>query len=204
MGLYSNIIFPRFLDYSMKKPMFTKSRKDVLAEVSGEVLEIGFGTGLNLPHYPDHIQKITTVDVSEGVNALAQKRIQDSKITIDNRVLSGESLPMDDESFDSVVSTWTMCSIPNINQALQEMYRVLKTGGRLFFIEHGLSDEPNIQKWQHRLTPIQKKIGEGCHLNRDIKSLIEEQPFEVELQQFYMESFPKIAGFMYQGIATKK
>jgi ubiquinone/menaquinone biosynthesis C-methylase UbiE len=203
MGFYSQVIFPRLMDWSMAGPDMAKYRQEVLAQVQGEVLEIGFGTGLNLPNYPKQIQKITTVDPNPGVNQLAQKRIQESSIMVDNRVLSSEQLPMADNTFDSVVSTWTLCSIANVDQAIQEIYRVLKPGGRFFFIEHGLSEDPGVQIWQHRLNPIQKVIGDGCHLDRDIQTLIKKQFQDIEIEQFDMENAPKTLGHLYRGVATK-
>jgi len=203
MGLYSQIIFPRVLDWVMSDSVLTQYRQEVLSEVSGEVLEIGFGTGLNLPHYPEPIQKLTAIDPNSGMNALARKRIQSSRIIVANRVLNGENLPMDDNSFDSVVSTWTLCSIAKVEQALLEIHRVLKPGGKFFFIEHGLSDDPKVQVWQHRLTPLQKIIADGCHLDRNMKKLVENQFEVLKLEQFYMEETPKFAGYMYKGVATK-
>ncbi|MBO1347922.1 MAG: class I SAM-dependent methyltransferase [Hormoscilla sp. GUM202] len=203
MGFYSQVIFPRALDWMMSDPVLTQYRQEVLSEVSGEVLEIGFGTGLNLPHYPETLQKLTEIDSNARMNALAIKRIQSSGIIVANRVLNGENLPMDDNSFDSVVSTWTLCSIAKVEQALQEIYRVLKPGGKFFFIEHGLSDDPKVQVWQHRLTPLQKIIADGCHLDRNMKKLVENQFEVLKLEEFYMEKTPKFAGYMYKGIATK-
>ncbi|MEP0903233.1 class I SAM-dependent methyltransferase [Nodosilinea sp. FACHB-13] len=179
-------------------------RRDVLADVSGDVLEIGFGTGLNLPYYPDQVRQIVTVDPNPGVHRLAQQRINASPITVDHRMLSGEALPMADHSFDSVVSTFTLCSIPKIEQALAEIYRVLKPGGRFFFVEHGLSDEPSIQAWQHRLTPLQKRIAGGCHFDRDMGQLIEQQFDQVELEAAYAKQVPKVAGYFYRGVAIKQ
>ncbi|WP_242026844.1 class I SAM-dependent methyltransferase [Phormidium tenue] len=178
-------------------------RREVLADVSGDVLEIGFGTGLNLPYYPDPVRQIVTVDPNPGVHRLAQQRIDASPITVDHRMLSGEALPMADHSFDSVVSTFTLCSIPNIEQALAEIYRVLRPGGRFFFVEHGLSDEPSVQVWQHRLTPLQKRIAGGCHFDRDMGQLIEQQFDQVELKAAYAQKVPKFAGYFYRGVAVK-
>lgn len=203
MGFYSQVIFPRALDWVMSGPVFTQYRQAVLSEVSGEVLEIGFGTGLNLPHYPEPVQKLTAIDPNYGMNALAKKRIQSSGIIVANRVLNGENLPMADNSFDSVVSTWTLCSIAKVEQALQEIHRVLKPGGKFFFIEHGLSDDPKVQVWQHRLTPLQKIIADGCHLDRNMKKLVENQFEVLKLEEFYMEETSKLAGYMYKGVATK-
>lgn len=204
MRFYSQVIFPRLLDWSMSDSVMAKHRQEVLAEVQGEVLEIGFGTGLNLPYYPPRIDKITTVDVNPGMNGLAQKRIQASDVTVNHQVLSGEHLPMSDGTFDSVVSTWTLCSIANVDQALEEIHRVLKPEGRFFFIEHGLSDDPEVQVWQNRLTPLQKAIADGCHLNRNIQQLIETHNFKfLKLEQFYLAAVPKSYGYLYKGIAAK-
>ncbi|MCC5662018.1 class I SAM-dependent methyltransferase [Nostoc sp. XA010] len=204
MGLYSRVIFPRLLDWSLSLPNLAKYRQALLADVTGEVLEIGFGTGLNLAYYPYSIHKITTVDVNPGMNALANKRISDSGIIVEQLLLSSENLPMPDNTFDSVVSTWTLCSIANVQQALQEVYRVLKPGGRFFFVEHGLSDKPSVQVWQHRLTPIQKVVADGCHLNRDIQKLVEQHFDHVELKQFTPENFSDLMAHLYLGCATKK
>ena len=188
----------------MSMPALAKHRKDVLEEVSGNILEIGFGTGLNLAHYPSAIKKITTVDVNAGMNILAQKRINQSSIEVENLTLNGENLPMGDESFDSVVSTWTMCSIKNIDQAMREIHRVLRPGGRFFFIEHGLSDDKKVQKWQNRLNPLQKMWADGCHMNRKINEIIEKSKIRVEkLDRFYMEKSPKCLGYFYKGSAVK-
>ena len=191
------------LDWAMSDPIISQYRQQLLAEVEGEVLEIGFGTGLNLPYYPQKIDKITTIDPNPGMKKLAEKRIKQSSITVDNRVLNGENLPMDNANFDCVVSTWTLCSIAQVDRAIAEIYRVLKPGGKFFFIEHGLSNEPNIQVWQNRLTPLQKIIADGCHLNRNIEQLIKQKFTDIEIAKFYEPKFPKVVGYMYQGIATK-
>ena len=203
MGFYSQKIFPYLLDWSLSDSTFNQYRQEVLAEVEGEVLEIGFGTGLNLSFYPDEIYKLITVDNNPGVHKLAQKRIEKSTITVDHRILSGENLPMLDNTFDSVVSTWTLCSIEKVEQAVKEIHRVLKKDGKFFFIEHGLSNEPSVQTWQNRLTPIQKIIADGCHLNRNICSLVEQQFHQVDLEEFYVEKTPKFIGYMYKGVGIK-
>ena len=204
MNFYSQVIFPRLLDLGMSHPTLAQYRQGLLAEVQGDVLEIGFGTGLNLPYYPNHVQKITTVDVNPGVSALAQKRIQAGTIAVDHRLLNGENLPMANDTFDSVVSTWTLCSIAKVDQALQEIYRVLKPSGKFFFVEHGLSEEPQVQVWQNRLTPLQKVIGDGCHLNRQMQQLITANHFKIlKLEKFYANGLPKVGGYMYKGVAAK-
>lgn len=204
MGFYSSIVLPRLLDWTLSNPEMAKHRQLLLQDVAGDVLEIGFGTGLNLAYYPHHISKLTTVDANPGMNRLAEKRIRASEINVENRVLNGEALPMDSNSFDCVVSTWTLCSIARVNQALQEIYRVLKPGGRFFFIEHGLSDNPAVQTWQHRLNPIQTIIADGCNLNRSMQDLIEHQFETVTLERFEMEHLPRVGSHTYKGIAVKQ
>jgi ubiquinone/menaquinone biosynthesis C-methylase UbiE len=204
MNIYSRLIFPSLIDQVMSGADFANYRRVVLAEAIGSVLEVGFGTGLNLAYYPvDKIDKITTVDVNAGMNKLAQKRVAASLIEVDYRVLNGENLPMGDDTFDTVVSTWTLCSIKDVARSISEIHRVLKPGGKFLFIEHGLSNEPNIQIWQHRLTPIQKIIGDGCHLDRPIRDLISRQFDKLDIQEFYNPNTPKIGGYFYQGIAIK-
>jgi len=203
MGFYSNLVIPFCIDFAMSGSSLQTYRQNLLADVSGEILEIGFGTGLNLPHYPENVNKITTIDPNPGMKRLARSRIAQSQITVDYKVLNGESLPMNDASFDSVVCTWTLCSIPLVDQAIAEVYRLLKPGGKFFFIEHGLSQDAQIQVWQNRLTPVQKIIADGCHLNRKIGDLVGQKFTNVTIEQFYAPKLPKVIGYMYQGIGIK-
>lgn len=203
MGFYSNFVIPYCIDLAMSGSNLGQYRQELLKDVSGEILEIGFGTGLNLPHYPEQVTKITTVEPNLGMQKLARSRIKQSQITVDYKVLNSESLPMRDATFDSVVCTWTLCSIPLVEQAIAEVVRVLKPGGKFLFIEHGLSQDPRVQVWQNRLTPIQKVIADGCHLNRRIKELVEQQFLTVTIKQFYAPKLPKVIGYMYQGVAVK-
>jgi ubiquinone/menaquinone biosynthesis C-methylase UbiE len=203
MGFYSNLVIPYCIDLSMSGSNLRQYRQELLKDVSGEILEIGFGTGLNLPHYPEQVTKITTVEPNPGMQKLARSRIEQSQITVDYKILNGESLPMSNAIFDSVVCTWTLCSIPLVEQAIAEVYRVLKPGGKFLFIEHGLSQDPSIQVWQNRLTPIQKVIADGCHLNRKINELVQQQFSNVAIKQFYSTKLPRIIGYMYQGVAVK-
>ncbi|PSB10162.1 SAM-dependent methyltransferase [Pleurocapsa sp. CCALA 161] len=203
MGFYSNFVIPYCIDLAMSGSNLGQYRQELLKDVSGEILEIGFGTGLNLPHYPEQVTKITTVEPNLGMQKLARSRIKQSQITVDYKILNGEDLPMRDATFDSVVCTWTLCSIPLVEQAIAEVVRVLKPGGRFLFVEHGLSQEPRVQVWQNRLTPIQKVIADGCHLNRRIKELVEQQFLTVTIKQFYAPNLPKVIGYMYQGVAVK-
>ena len=180
-------------------------RQDTLLKTGGEVLEIGFGTGLNLPHYPDSVQQIDAVDVNPSMYHLARKRIEKSEISVTNYVLSGEYLPMDDASYDCVVCTFTLCSIPDVSKALFEINRVLKPGGKFVFLEHGLSDVPKVQVWQHCLNPLQKIIGDGCHLNRDMDQIVRSAAFEMKsLKRFQLHLLPKIICHCFQGVAVKE
>jgi ubiquinone/menaquinone biosynthesis C-methylase UbiE len=204
MGFYSAVIFPRICDFLMDRPFLAKYRQELLATVYGEVLEIGFGTGLNLPHYPAQVRKITTVDPNAGMHRLAQRRIRRSKIEVDQQVLSGERLPFEGDCFDCVVSTFTLCSIEEVGQALSEVYRVLNPGGTFLFLEHGLSPERSVQKWQRRLNWLELRLADGCHLDRNMKELVAAQSFSsVEVEEFYLESMPKTHGYLYRGIAVK-
>jgi SAM-dependent methyltransferase len=204
MGFYSRRIFPRICDWSMSDPRMAVLRKEALAGVDGDILEIGFGTGLNLSHYPEHVRKIIAVDPTPGMNRLAEGRVARSGIAVDHRPLGGEQLPFEGNTFDCVVSTWTLCSIRDVGRALAETYRVLKPGGRFVFLEHGLSGDPNVQRWQRRLNPIQRILAEGCRLDLDVEAVVRAQPFEsLEIDRFEMERTPRTHGTMHRGVATK-
>ena len=204
MGWYAQVIFPRLCDFLLDRPFLAKCRRELLANAGGPILEIGFGTGLNLPCYPHHVRQITVVDPNPGMLRRAQRRIRQSGIEVDHRLLSSERLPFADHTFECVVSTFTLCSIGDVALALSEMYRVLRADGRFLFLEHGLSPEPNIQKWQRRLNWLQMRLADGCRLDRDIRALIAAQPFSaVEIKEFYMESTPRTHGYLYQGRASK-
>jgi ubiquinone/menaquinone biosynthesis C-methylase UbiE len=204
MGLYSRYIFPRLMNWGMAVKTIIPYREEILAQARGKVLELGFGTGPNLPYYPSHIRELHAVEVNEGMGSLARKNLVRSPIRVIFHLLDAEHLPFPDEHFDTVVSTWTLCSIPQISLALTQVYRVLKPDGQFLFVEHGLSNEPGVQKWQHRLTPFQKVIGGGCHLDRNIEALIEEAGFKFrQLRKEYAPGSPKVAGYFYIGIASK-
>lgn len=204
VGFYSDVIFPRICDLLMNRPLVARHRQLLLATACGEVLEIGFGTGLNLPHYPAQVRRITTVDPNPGMHRLAQRRVKRSKIEVDQRVLSGERLPFEGDRFDCAVSTFTLCSIDDVGQALGEIYRVLKPGGRFLLLEHGLSPEPSVQKWQRRLNWLERCLADGCRLDRNMKELVAAQPFSsVEVEEFYLERTPRTHGYLYRGVARK-
>ena len=204
MSFFSHVIVPRLCDLLMNKSLLARHRRAVLTGAYGDVVEIGFGTGLNLPYYPGGVHKLTAVDPNPGMHRLAQKRIKQRGIEVDQHILGGERLPFEDGHFDCVVSTFTLCSIEHVAQAFREVYRVLESGGRFLFLEHGLSPEPRVQKWQRRLNWLQVRLANGCHLDRDMKALVAGQPFaSVEVEGFYLERTPKTHGYLYRGVATK-
>ena len=204
MGIYSRLIFPRLCDWAMRTPCIERLRREVVAEVDGEILEIGFGTGLNLGHYPEHVRHLTAVDPGVGMTQIARRRIERSHIDVDLRVQTAEELPFEDGRFDCVVSTWTLCSIREAGRAVSEIGRVLRSGGHYVFLEHGLGEDPGVQQWQHRLTPLQRRLADGCRLDVDIAALVRAGPFrEVQVERFVLERTPRVVGSMYRGLAVK-
>jgi ubiquinone/menaquinone biosynthesis C-methylase UbiE len=204
VGFYSRVIFPRLCDWALSQPFVAQQRQQLLAAAGGDVLEIGFGTGLNLPHYPARVRKLTAVDPNAGMHRLAQRRIRQTCIEGDQILLEGERLPFKESTFDCVVSTFTLCSVADANRVLSEVFRVLKPTGRFLFLEHGLSPDPDIQHWQLRLNWLQMRLGDGCRLDRNIKEMIVAQPFSsVECSEFYLDRSPKTHGYVYRGLAAK-
>jgi ubiquinone/menaquinone biosynthesis C-methylase UbiE len=204
MGFYARVVFPRLCDLALGSPTVAQQRRSALATAGGEILEIGFGSGLNLAQYPKDVRRITTVDPSVGMSRRARARIEQAGIEVDQRQLSGEQLPFADNTFDSVVSTFTLCSINAVSRALAEVYRVLKPGGRFLFLEHGLSPDPGVSKWQRRLNWLQMRLGDGCRLDRNVRELVTALPFaSVAVDEFYMDKTPKTHGYTYRGAATK-
>ncbi len=203
MGLYSRYIFPRFMDWVMSGDEFQRLRVLLLQDVQGEVLEIGFGTGLNLPHYPNTVSWVRAVDPAPLLPDRVAQRSACTSFPIQIERVSAEILPFNDRTFDCVVSTWTLCTIPDPVKALQEVRRVLKPTGRFLFLEHGRSDDEKVAMWQDRLNPLQRVIGCGCNLNRKIDQLIALAGLTMrKLDRFQMESVPRLGSEMYRGVAT--
>ena len=201
---YSQYLFPCLCDWALSSSELEPLRKHCVREAHGRVLEIGFGTGLNLLHYPESVQEIHAVDNNPKMHAKAASRIAQINIPICQHELEGESLPMESESFDCVVSTFTLCSIASVHQAMSEIWRVLKPGGCFHFLEHGLSPDPKIASWQKFMNPVQNFIGDGCQLNRPIENIIHSQRFVMQpVQHFYLKNMPRIVGCIYQGQALK-
>ena len=205
MGFYSNVVIPFFYDYSMDSQKINEGRKSLLGKITEEeIVEIGFGTGINLKFYPEFVKKIIAVDANAGMLKQFKKKSHNGRSEIILLHQSGESFPFNDNSVSAVVSTYTLCSIKKVNSALGEIYRILKPDGRYYFLEHGLADNMKTQKWQHRLNPIQNIWADGCNLNRNIESLITNAGLKIyELRNYYMKRDPKIIGYMYEGIAVK-
>ena len=203
MGLYSAYVFPRLMDWVMSGTGFQRLRNEVLQSARGEVLEIGLGTGLNLPHYPAGVSRLRAVDPAPLLQDRVATRSAASPFPVEVAHLSAERLPYEAGVFDCVVSTWTLCTIPDPLEALREVRRVLKPAGRFLFLEHGRSDDARTVAWQDRLNPIQNVIGCGCNLNRRIDQLISKAGLHiVQLDRFVMEGVPRIGGELYRGVAT--
>jgi len=203
MGFYDKFILPRLMNLMMGNRFMKAERQKCLAGVSGTVLEVGFGSGHNLPFYPAGVLRVVAVDPSRESAKLAKKRIAEARFPVEYLPLEGERIASPDHSFDCVVSTFTLCSIAEPLAALAQMRRVLKPGGKLFFAEHGLSRDESVQRWQHRLNRIQNRICGGCNLNRDIRRMVAEAGFELDqVDQYYMQGAPKFGGFLTRGIAS--
>jgi SAM-dependent methyltransferase len=204
VSIYSEFVFPRLCDFLLNSPFVANQRRTALASAYGDILEIGFGTGLNLAHYPANVRRLTTVDPNAGMHRVAKKRVRHSRMEVDQRICSGDRLSFEDSRFDCAVSTFTLCSIEDVSRALSEVYRVLKPGGRLLLLEHGLSPEPTVRKWQLRLNWLEMRLGDGCHLDRNMRVLIGACPYTaIEIDEFYLENTPRTHGYMYRGIAIK-
>ncbi len=204
MGLYRHHIFPRLMDWVMAGEEFRRLRTGLLSHVHGEVLELGIGTGLNLPHYPKTITWLHAVDPANLLPKIVMERSVGQSFPIRIQHLTAEALPYDDHSFDFVVSTWTLCTIPDPIKALREVRRVVKPGGVFLFLEHGRSEDKKVASWQDRLNPLQNIIGCGCNLNRQIDDIIAQAGLKImTLDRFQMQSVPRLGGEMYRGTAIR-
>jgi ubiquinone/menaquinone biosynthesis C-methylase UbiE len=203
MGFYQDQIVPLLINLSMRQKNLVAYRDRIVPAATGRVLEIGIGSGLNLPLYSPSVQHVIGLDPSPRLLEMA-RGAQRRNLPVHFIEGSAEGIPLEKASIDTVVTTWTLCSIPDADRALREMHRVLKPAGRLLFVEHGRAPDPNVVWWQDRLTPIWKRLGGGCHLNRAIGSLIEGAGFQFErLETGYMRG-PKPMAFMYEGSARPR
>jgi ubiquinone/menaquinone biosynthesis C-methylase UbiE len=203
-GLYGRYVFPWLMDWLLRGEKFAEQRKKVLADAAGVVVEIGFGTGLNLAHYGPHVVRLFAVEPVAMLPGRVRQRIGACPIPVERVEARAESLPLTSGSCDCAVTTWTLCSVGDVAASLAELKRVLRPGGKLIFLEHGLSDNPSVAKWQRRLTPIQRVLGCGCRLDRPIGSFVEQSGLSVErMDRFVLEHESPIFATMYAGVARK-
>jgi SAM-dependent methyltransferase len=203
MGCYRQRVLPRIVNANCGLRRLEPLRRRVCAGLAGDVVEIGFGSGHNVPFYPAAVTRLAAVEPSGLSWRLAGERVRASRVPVRRAGLDGQRLPLDDGSCDAALSTWTLCTIPDAAAALSEVRRVLKPGGELHFLEHGLAPDENVRRWQRRLEPLQKRLFGGCHLTRPIIDLLTAAGFTVtELDVFYEAGTSKVSGADSLGIAV--
>jgi len=203
MSFYEHWILPPILDLIMRQEHLTKYRRAVVAGAHGRVLEIGVGSGLNFPLYGKQVELVYGIDPSPRLLAIARRRAAASGVPVELLQGSATAIPLADNAVDTVVMTWTLCSIPDPLAALREMRRVLKPNGNLCFVEHGLSPEPSVERWQHRITPAWRRMAGGCHLDRKIDELIRLAGFDLTNLQVEYATGPRTMSYMYEGCACR-
>ena len=203
MGIYGEQVLPRIINLACGMKATDPLRRRVCAGLYGKVLEVGFGSGLNVPFYPATVTGVAAIEPAEVGWKLARNRIAASTVPVQRFGSGGQSLPLADDSYDVALTTWTLCTIPDVAAALRELRRVLKPGGSLHFVEHGLAPDEHVRRWQHRLEPIQKRVFGGCHLTRPVVALLKDAGFTItELDVFYEQGTPKPMGADSLGIAV--
>jgi ubiquinone/menaquinone biosynthesis C-methylase UbiE len=192
MGIYVERVLPRIINVACGLKAVQPLRQRVCAGLEGEVVEIGFGSGHNIPHYPATVSRVAAVEPADLGWKLAEKRLRATQVPVERSGLDGQRLPFADNSFDSALSTWTLCTIPDAGAALNEVRRVLKPGGTMHFLEHGLAPDEKVRRWQHRLDPLEQRLFGGCHLTRQPVELLKAAGFEIrEVDVFYEDGAPK-------------
>ncbi len=206
MGIWRDRVVPRAADFALDNREIRRFREEVVAGTSGEVVEVGFGSGLNLALYPPAVTKVLAVEPSAVATRLAAKRIGSARVPVEVVGLDAQQLPLETASADAAVSTFTLCTIPDPRRALEELLRVLRPGGTFHFLEHGLSPVPAVARWQRRLNPLQRRLAAGCHLDRQIDRIVEEAGFvldEVRNDEMTGPLPLRPFGYLYIGTATK-
>jgi len=200
---YEEKILPRFIDLACSSKPTRKQREKIVPRASGDVLEIGIGSGLNLPHYDrDKVRRIWGLEPSEGMRRIVAEPIADSGLDVELIDLPGEEIPLDDDSVDTVLVTYTLCTIPDVVSAMAGMRRVLKPTGQLLFCEHGKAPDANVVKWQERMNPTWRKFAGGCNMNRDIPDIISSAGFEIlDDNRMYIPGIKSLS-YNYWGAAT--
>lgn len=205
-AFYERHLLPRLLDFACGLSVVTAQRRKVVPLAQGRVLEVGVGSGLNLPHYDAaRVQRLIGLDPGEALLATARRRAKGCPVPVEFLALEGERIPLDPGSVDTVVVTYTLCTIPGVEQALEGMRRVLAPGGRLLFCEHGLAPDAPVATWQHRLNPLWGRLAGGCSLTRDTGTLLERAGFTVQwIERAYARGAPRFAGWHNIGIASPR
>jgi ubiquinone/menaquinone biosynthesis C-methylase UbiE len=202
MGVYGDQVLPRVINVVCNMKAAHPQRRRVCEGLAGEVVEIGFGSGLNVPFYPAAVTQVTAIEPAGVGWKLAGKRLRESDVPVRRAGLDAARLPFPDDHFDAALSTWTMCTIPDIDTALSELRRVLKPDGELHFVEHGLAPDEGVRRWQHRLEPVQKRLFGGCHLTRQIPQMLKDGGFTIaDLDVYYEDGSPKSLGANSLGVA---
>jgi SAM-dependent methyltransferase len=201
--VYREQVLPRLVDRMCGAAGFDRWRAQAVEGLSGRVVEVGFGSGLNVPHYPPDVDVVLAVEPALVARRLAEQRIRASSVRIEHVGLDGQEIPLDDASCDAALFTFTLCTVPDPSQALSEVRRVLRPGGAVHFLEHGLSPDPGVAKWQRRLEPMQRRLADGCLLTRDATTLVEGAGFVMERNEQRYVRGPKPWSWMTIGIAAK-